>query len=852
MEEIDLDKSAVRLVQQIKHYLITNMGKTLDEASDEEIYRAMSWTFREEIMLNWTATKHTHAKKKCRMVYYLSLEWLPGRFTVNNIVNFTNIDLVQKTMKLIKRDFPSIIATEAEPGLGNGGLGRLAACYLDSLATLNYPAMGYGLRYQYGIFEQEIWAGVQLERPDCWLLTENPWEMKRDLHAVSVHYGGNIVHKMNKHEEEAHHIIDHDEVRALPYDIPIVGYGNMGDFSVLTLRVFTTKENPRNFGIVSFNTGDLATAVSNTSITDLLYPNDKYSLGFMMRIKQEFLLVSGSLQDIIRNHMGVHGNIESIADKVRIQINDTHPAFTISEMMRLLTAEHELPWKKAWEYTQQICSYTNHTVLKESLEEWDCHHIKELLPRQYKIVEKINQNFCDSVRKKYPNDEEKIRKMSIIEDGKMRMANLAIVGSHKVNGVARLHSEIIKNNIFPEFNDFFPGKFTNVTNGVTFRRWLHKCNPNLTHLLHDLIGEEWVKDFNRLEKLKEHADDAGVQDAFLEIKRKNKLRLIDALARYKKMRYGDTVDLSEELFLEGDAIFDVQVKRVHEYKRQLLNLLHAIILYQQQLKNPGSRARRKIIIAGKAAPGYDMAKNFIRLAYMLGRKINTDPKVGNHLKVLFIENYNVSKAETIIPAADLSEQISTAGYEASGTGNMKLSINGALTIGTEDGANIEMHEAVGDEFWPFSFGHSSDEIRQMQKDKSYDPNQVLKEHPYIKEAMDLLIDGSLCENDVEGETLRAIHDNLLVGNNADFFFVLKDLHSYAETQKKVEDLYKQPREWARYALHNIASMGKFSSDNSIQHYANEIWGLEPCPIDQEELSRVRKEFNEADRCYIAS
>lgn len=852
MENIEFDVVVKKMAQQIKHYLITLVGKTDTEATDEEFYRALSWVLREEVMVNWTATYHTHIQKNAKKLYYFSLEWLPGRLFVNNVTNISSIDMVKRLLKYMNREYQKVINAEHEPGLGNGGLGRLAACFLDSLATKNYPAMGYGLRYQYGIFEQELWFGVQVERPDCWLLTEFPWELRKDAYATMVKYGGRVVTKRNEHNEEVHVLVDYEDVRALPYDIPIVGYGEKQDFSALTLRLWTTKESPRNFQIARFNAGDLSDANKNVSITDVLYPNDKNSLGLFMRIKQEYLLVTSSLQDIFRQYFLMHKTLDEFPNLIRIQINDTHPALVIAELMRILTEEHHVQWGKAFEIVRTCCSYTNHTVLKESLEEWDRSIIAEILPRQMKIIEKINFEFCNQVRAKFPNNEEKVRKMSIIENQKVRMANLAIVGSHKVNGVAELHSEILKRDLFPEFEEMRPGLFTNVTNGVTQRRWLLSCNPKLAKMITDLIGKEWVTDFPKISKLAEFAQDRDVQDHFHMIKLENKKRLINALVKYKQDRYGPNVDLKKEFFIEADAMFDVLVKRIHEYKRQLMKALHVIMLYNDIKKDPNSvLIKRKVIIAGKAAPGYEMAKNIIRLFYILANKINTDPIVGEKLKVAFIENYNVSKAEIIIPAADLSNQISAAGQEASGTGNMKFSMNGAMTIGTDDGANIEMRKAVTDKWWPFAFGSSSDELKKLAQTKSYRPEDILHKDTQIREAMDLLKSGELADNEVEHEVLVSIYNSLLTGYDRDRYFVLKDLRPYYDAQKKVEELYANPRKWAEFAIHNIAAMGQFSSDESVRHYAENIWDLKPIAIDPEELARVRRDFKESDRCFIA-
>ncbi len=851
MSDVDIDITVQRMAQEVKHYLITLFGKTASEANDEEFYRALIYVLRERIMINWTATSQTHKIKKARRIYYLSLEWLPGRLLVNNVTNIASIDLVKRLLKLLGREYQRTLNAEHEAGLGNGGLGRLAACFLDSLATQHYPAMGYGLRYQYGIFEQELWYGVQVERPDCWLLNEFPWEMRRDTFATFVQYGGRITARRNKHDEETYSLADEEEVRALPYDIPVVGYEGKIDFAALTLRLWTTKESPRNFQLARFNAGDLGDATKNTSVTDVLYPNDKNNLGRFMRIKQEYLLVSASLQDIFRQYFLMYQDLVEFPNIIRIQINDTHPALVIAELMRILTTDHEMPFAQAFEIVKTCCSYTNHTVLKESLEEWDSSLLRQLLPRQFAIIEKINYDFCGRVRNKFPNDEEKVRRMSIIENGRVRMAHLAMAGSHKVNGVAAIHTNILKTEIFKDFTDMDPNLFTNVTNGVTQRRWLLTCNPKLAQFITELIGNEWTTDLHQLSKLAAYANERDVQERFLVIKEDNKKRLIHALTKMKVERYGTSCNLSKELFLEGCVLFDVMIKRIHEYKRQLMKALHIVILYNRLRRDPNSSLiKRMVIMAGKAAPGYDMAKQIIRLFYMLSKKINNDPVVGEKLKIIFIENYNVSKAEIIIPASDLSNQISSAGQEASGTSNMKLTMNGALTIGTEDGANIEMREAVTDAWWPFGFGATAPELKKIRQEKSYDPQKILDTDAEINDAIHFLRNGELAENEVESEVLHNIVNSLLYGENRDYYFVLKDLRAYTTAQEKVEALYQDPHKWAETALHNISAMGRFSSDESIKNYAENIWNLKKCPLDPEILQHIEKEFWESDRCFI--
>ncbi|MBI2742714.1 MAG: glycogen/starch/alpha-glucan family phosphorylase [Chlamydiales bacterium] len=852
--DANLDYQAEMLASKIKHYLITTMGVTIDEANNEEFYRAFALTLREEIMINWTAASHTFRNKHARILFYLCMEYMPGRLMGNNITNIHAMDLMQLVMKKMNRRLETELAMEPDPGLGNGGLGRLASCLLDSLSSQQYPAMGYGLRYQYGIFDQEVWDGVQVERPDNWLLHENPWEFRRDDHAVSVNYTGRMVPAVNKKGVEVFDLVDYEEVRALSYDVPIIGYKETSDFMVLTLRLWTTKESPRNFLLQRFNAGQLDQAAENSILTDVLYPNDNNEVGKRIRLKQEFLLASASIHDIIKHHLKHNPDLSNFGDKVRIQINDTHPALVIAELTRLLVKDHDFGWGEAWETVRSCCSYTNHTILREALEEWNQNRLHYLLPRQYQIIERLNLEFCNAVRKRFPGDEERVRRMSIIEGGQVRMANLAIYGSHRVNGVAALHTEILKSTIFRDFYEMFPDKFVNVTNGVTHRRWLVHANPKLAEFICKRIGKGWICDFPLIRDLSKFANDAESQKEFLAIKRENKRALIKYLIEGDPIRDFRGMPVGHFSVLEEDALFDVQVKRMHEYKRQLMNVLHVLMVYHELKANPSARrVKRMVILAGKAAPGYEMAKNVIHLVYCVARKINVDPATCHMLKLAFIENYNVSRAELIIPAADLSEQISTAGMEASGTGNMKLAINGALTIGTEDGANIEMHAEVSDKWWPFSFGQSANQNAELREKKSYNPAEIYMHNPLIKQAVDSLYDHSFAENESEHLALSSIYHSLVERQGADpgdRYLVLADLASYYETQKKVEALYEKPESWAEFAIHNIASMGKFSSDESISNYAKLVWGLEKCPIDTQELEKVRGDYSEHDKCRI--
>ena len=850
-----LDERVTELIQSIKHYLITSIGKVESTASTEEFYLAFCFALREKIMINWAATNHTHDERGTRAIYYLCMEYLPGKFLSNNITNLGVTDLTEVVLSKMGRNLKELLDIEFDPGLGNGGLGRLASCFLDSLATQKYPSWAYGLRYQYGIFEQELYNGYQVERPDCWLLNQNPWEFRKDIHAKSVKFCGNLIPGANRHGDIVYDLENFEEVRALPYDTPIIGYPDEnGEYTVSTLRLWSTKESPRNFALQKYNAGQLEQAGENTSLTDVLYPNDNHDLGKKIRLKQEFLLVCASIQDILHQHLRVHGDISSLPEKVQIQINDTHPTLVIVELIRRLIKDLDVSFKDAFEMTQKICNFTNHTIMKEAMEDWNELRLQSLLPRQHKIIQKLNQMFCDQIREKYPSDEEKVKRMSIISNGQIKMAYLAILGSKKINGVAFLHTEILKHQIFKDFFEMFPEKFLHITNGITQRRWLLECNPLLSNFIDRKIGSnKWVRDFHEIQKLSQIADDKESLDEFIKIKNENKKKLFHFIKQETPIRdyKGRIIDHYPVFEDEEDVLVDVQVKRMHEYKRQFMNALHALMLYSEIKKNPSARkVKRHIVIGGKAAPGYDIAKKIILFIFIVARKINNDPEVSKHLKVVLIENYNVSKAEIIIPASDLSVQISTAGYEASGTGNMKLSINGSLTIGTEDGANIEMREAIGDEWWPFSFGSSTEEIKKLKLEKSYSPLNFYLQHPHIQQAVDMLKDASLVKNEHEHNDMLSLYNLLIASETPDKFFVIKDLLAYYETQKKVEELYVDKYKWAKFAIHNIAGMGRFSSDEVINNYARSIWNIEPCPLEPYIIERVTKEYMESNICYV--
>lgn len=852
MNPAQIELVAENLIRKVKSHLISTIGRTSEEATNEEFYRALCYAIREETMINWMATERTISQQKTRIVYYFSLEYLPGRLFMSNITNLCSNEVMQIVLQKMNRNFRDILERERDPGLGNGGLGRLASCFLDSLATHHYPAQAYGLRYQYGIFEQQLWNGVQIEAPDNWLFNENPWEFRRDQQRLQVKFCGTPHATFNLNGDEVMDLADAEEVSALPYDYPIVGYSKRPDFSVSTLRLWSTKDSPRNFQLQKFNAGRLDQAAENTILTDVLYPNDNTEFGKRLRLKQEFLLVSASLQDIIQHHLYHFNNLRQFSDKIRIQINDTHPALIIAELIRILTKHYDLPWKAAFEITQICTGYTNHTILSEALEQWESPLLYYLLPRQYKIIEKINQDFCNAVRAKYPQDESRIKRMSIIENGKVRMAHLAVVGSHKVNGVAQLHSEILKTSVFKDFSEFYPDRFLNITNGVTQRRWLLECNPGLASFITQRIGDGWITDFLKIKELAKFANDPDSQNTFMEIKAKNKLRFIEFINRENKLRDSNGKIIGFPPMVDPDSLFDVQVKRIHEYKRQLMNALYLVMIYHDLELDPKSHIKRTAIIGGKAAPGYEAAKDIIRFISCIARKINRNPTTAGQLHIVYLENYDVSKAEIIIPAADLSEQISTAGTEASGTGNMKLTINGALTIGTHDGANIEMMKEITAEWWPFAFGSTTEQIAQIKAEGNYSSREIYERNPKIKRAVDSLRDRSFAQSDEEHLAFSDLFHKLIeshYGGPPDRYFTLKDLQDYYEMQQKVELLYTKKRLWAEYAMRNIAGMGKFSSDYAIHNYAKLIWDIKPCPLDQELLERVRYEYAMHDRCH---
>lgn len=841
--------SADLLIAKIKHYLITMRGKVLKEASNQEFYNAFCHALREQITLNWAAMEASRRALNPRTLYYLSLEYLPGRFIVNNIYNAGVEELTLDVLKRTGRKLSDLISAEWDPGLGNGGLGRLAACFMESLATQSMPARGYGLRYQYGIFEQEIWDGIQIERPDIWLYEMNPWERRNDSSAVTVRFADTPPHDPNLSVDELWKIRKEDAVRALAFDYPIVGQHTKEQMPVLTLRLWSTEESPGNFNLQKYNCGDIAQAAENLTLTNVLYPNDNNDVGRRIRLKQEFLLVSASVQDIFREQEALGNPVDSFGDKVRIQMNDTHPALAVAELMRILTQEKHMVWEKALETTTACCSFTIHTVLKEAHEQWSQGLLDDLLPVHLDIIKRLNQDVRSIVSAKCNNDPEMFKETELLWDGMVRMTPLAIFGSHKVNGVAGLHTEILKKYVCHGYHTLFPERFINVTNGVTHRKWLLYSNPQLAQLITQCIGDKWILHFDEIRKLEEHAGNREVQEAFLKVKRDCKERLIAFLTSHSTHRDAHGKVIHDEKIFDSSALFDVQVKRIHEYKRQLMTILHAMLIYFDLREDPKSHPPRTIIIAGKAAPGYETAKNIIRLINCVARKVNGDPAIQNRLKIVFIENYNVSRAQFIIPGADLSEQISTAGLEASGTGNMKLSMNGALTIGTEDGANIEMRESIGDAWWPFRFGLTSDEVATSLRNRNYNPHDILSNHPLIGRAVGSLMDGTFSEKEDEAASFASLFNLLVNGENGDppdRYFVLADLITYLETQKRVEKLFQDPYKWAEYCLHNIAGMGPFSVDRTITEYAKHIWEIEPYKVNAALYNKIREEYLEAN------
>ena len=796
--------------------------KTVDEASQQELYQAVSYVVKDAIIDDWIATQKQYEKDDPKIVYYMSMEFLLGRALGNNLINMTAYKEVKEALEEMGLNLNELEDQEPDPALGNGGLGRLAACFLDSLASLGYAAYGCGIRYRYGMFKQKIKDGYQEERPDNWLKNGNPFELRRPEYAKEVRFGGNIrVEYDDKTGDIRFKQENYESVLAVPYDYPIVGYDN---HIVNTLRIWDA-EPIVDFQLDSFDRGDYHKAVEQQNlaktIVEVLYPNDNHYAGKELRLKQQYFFVSASLQAALTKYKKHHDDIHKLPEKMTIQMNDTHPTVAVAELMRLLLDEEGLGWDEAWEITTKTCAYTNHTIMSEALEKWPIDLFSRLLPRVYQIIQEIDRRFVAQIREMYPGNEEKVAKMQILRDGQVKMAHLAIVAGYSVNGVARLHTEILKKQELRDFYEMMPQKFNNKTNGITQRRFLMHGNPLLADWVTDKLGtKDWITDLSLMSGLKKWVDDEEALKEFMSIKYENKVRL----AKYIKEHNGIEVD--------PRSIFDVQVKRLHEYKRQLLNILHVMYLYNEIKEHPEiSFYPRTFIFGAKASAGYIRAKQIIKLINSVADVVNNDRSINGKLKVVFIEDYRVSNAEIIFAAADVSEQISTASKEASGTGNMKFMLNGAPTLGTMDGANVEIVEEVGAEN-AFIFGLSSDEVINYENNGGYNPMDIYNSDADIRRVVNQLVDGTYSQGDKE--MYRDLYNSLLTaqgGSKADTYFILKDFRSYADTQKKVEEAYRDKDRWAKMALLNTASCGKFSSDRTIQEYVDDIWHLDKVTVE---------------------
>ena len=796
--------------------------KTVDEASQQELYQAVSYVVKDAIIDDWIATQKQYEKDDPKIVYYMSMEFLLGRALGNNLINMTAYKEVKEALEEMGLNLNELEDQEPDPALGNGGLGRLAACFLDSLASLGYAAYGCGIRYRYGMFKQKIKDGYQEEKPDNWLKNGNPFELRRPEYAKEVRFGGNIrVEYDDKTGDIRFKQENYESVLAVPYDYPIVGYDN---HIVNTLRIWDA-EPIVDFQLDSFDRGDYHKAVEQQNlaktIVEVLYPNDNHYAGKELRLKQQYFFVSASLQAALEKYKKNHDDIHKLPEKMTIQMNDTHPTVAVAELMRLLLDEEGLGWDEAWEITTKTCAYTNHTIMSEALEKWPIDLFSRLLPRVYQIIQEIDRRFVAKIREMYPGNEEKVAKMQILRDGQVKMAHLAIVAGYSVNGVARLHTEILKKQELRDFYEMMPQKFNNKTNGITQRRFLMHGNPLLADWVTDKLGtKDWITDLSLMSRLKKWVDDEEALKEFMSIKYENKVRL----AKYIKEHNGIEVD--------PRSIFDVQVKRLHEYKRQLLNILHVMYLYNEIKEHPEiSFYPRTFIFGAKASAGYIRAKQIIKLINSVADVVNNDRSINGKLKVVFIEDYRVSNAEIIFAAADVSEQISTASKEASGTGNMKFMLNGAPTLGTMDGANVEIVEEVGAEN-AFIFGLSSDEVINYENNGGYNPMDIYNSDADIRRVVNQLVDGTYSQGDKE--MYRDLYNSLLTaqgGSKADTYFILKDFRSYADTQKKVEEAYRDKDRWAKMALLNTASCGKFSSDRTIQEYVDDIWHLDKVTVE---------------------
>lgn len=814
METAALNKSndSNALRKRILYHLKYSLGKKLTDASGKDFFHAISLAVRELIIDGMFETEELYTKQDPKKVYYLSLEYLIGRSLSNNLINMKMFDTCRDALKSLGVEMTDILETETDPALGNGGLGRLAACFLDSIATLGIPGFGYGINYDYGIFKQNIINGYQVEQPDHWLGEDSPWLIERTDDICVVPIYGHIRIEKDVNGNYRPFWRDWKFLYGIPYDMPIVGHGNK---TVNYLRLYSARSS-NEFDIKIFNSGDYMKAVeqkmASETISKVLYPSDTVEQGKELRVIQEYFLVSCALRDIVRRFSKRHSGFGSFSSKVAIQLNDTHPALAIAELMRILMDENGLKWNRAWKITESTFGFTNHTLLPEAMEKWPIPLFERVIPRHLQIIYLINDAFLKKIKSKWPHDSERLRRMSLIEEGHpkhVRMAHLSIVGSHSVNGVAALHSELIKEQLVPDFYELWPDKFNNKTNGITQRRWLLSCNPGLSSLIGRTIGEEWITDLYKLRDLEPYADDKGFQEEFLAIKRSNKEQLAGLIHKITRIS------------VNPDSLFDIQVKRIHEYKRQLLNIMHIIHQYLSIVEDGVElNVPRTYVFAGKAAPGYWAAKQIIKLINNVAHVVNQDARVNDQLKVIFVPDYKVSLAEKIIPAADLSEQISTAGKEASGTGNMKFALNGALTIGTMDGANIEIREEVGEDNI-FIFGLRAEEIMEMRESHSYNPVAIYESDGDLKRVVDSMDSDLFCQD--EPGLFKWIYEALLV--NGDVYFHIADFDSYAETQKLVGDEYLKTSEWAKKAILNVARIGKFSSDRTISEYARDIWDV---------------------------
>ena len=811
--------------RDVRNNVKTLFRKEVEEATPQQLFQAVSYAVKEAIIDDWLATQKQYEKDDPKTVYYMSMEFLLGRALGNNLINMTAYKEVKEALEEMGIDLNVIEDQEPDPALGNGGLGRLAACFLDSLATLGYASYGCGIRYRYGMFKQKIRDGYQVEAPDNWLKDGNPFELRRPEYAKEVRFGGNI--RVEYDETGKTHFVqeNYESVMAIPYDYPIVGYGN---HIVNTLRIWDA-EAIVDFQLDSFDRGDYHKAVEQENlaknIVEVLYPNDNHIAGKELRLKQQYFFVSASIQAAITKFKKKHGDISKLPEKVTFQMNDTHPTVAVAELMRILLDEENLGWNEAWDITTKCCAYTNHTIMAEALEKWPIDLFSRLLPRIYQIIQEIDRRFVEQVRAQYPGNEEKVKKMAILMDGQVKMAHLAIVAGYSVNGVAKLHTEILKNQELKDFYQMMPEKFNNKTNGITQRRFLMHANPLLADWVTEKLGtKEWITDLSKMSGLKEWLDDEEALKEFMTIKFKNKERL----AAYIKEHNGVEVD--------PRSIFDVQVKRLHEYKRQLLNILHVMYLYNQIKEHPEMSFYPKTYIFGaKASAGYIRAKQIIKLINSVADVINNDRSINGKLKVVFIEDYRVSNAELIFAAADISEQISTASKEASGTGNMKFMMNGAPTLGTMDGANVEIVDEVGIDN-AFIFGLSADEVINYEQNGGYNPYDIYNNDPDIRRVVDQLVDGTYANGDKE--MYRDLYNSLLNnqgGARADMYFILKDFRSYADAQARAMEAYKDTDKWAKMALKNTACCGKFSADRTIQEYVDDIWHLDHVVINEDEL-----------------